>query len=129
VSHKERVTGNAGLPLHMLKLHPTVHLCCTPAGSTRLRSLRRPDSSHSAGLVTISVNKSDNPLSYVAQSMVATKAAVSSANLKNCRDEHRVGVGKAEESGLGIRGFLEVADSPNHSRVLYRNVVETQLKF
>ena len=129
MSYKGRAAGNAGVPLHMLGLHPTVHLCCTPAGSTRLRTLRRPDSSHSAGLVTISVNKSDNPLSYVAQSMMATKTAVNSANLKNGRDEHGVGVGKAEEGGLGIRGLLEVADSPNHSRVLCRSVVETQLKF
>lgn len=129
MSCKERATGKAGAPLHMFGLHPTVHLCCTPAGSIRLRSLRRPDSSHSAGLVMISVNNSDNPLSCVVQLTVATKAAVDLANLKNGRDEHRVGVGKAEEGGLRIRSFLEVADGPNHSGVLYRSVDETQLEF
>ena len=114
-----------GVPLHMLGLHPTAHLCCTPAGSTRLRSLRRPDSSHSAGLVTISVNKSDSPLSYVAELMVDTRAADNSTNLKNGRDEHGVGVGKAEEGSLWIRSLLEVFNSPNHSRVLYRGVNQT----
>ena len=109
----------------MLGLHPTVHLCCTPTGSTRLRSLRRPDSSHSAGLVTISVNKSDSPLSYIAELMVDTKTADHSTNLENGRDEYGVGIGKAKEGGLGIRSLLEVFNSPNHSRVLYRGVNET----
>ena len=109
----------------MLGLHPTLHLCCTPAGSTRLRSLRRPDSSHSAGLVTISVNKSDKPLSYPPESLVPIKTTSGSAYLENGRDEHRVGIGKTEEGGIGICSLLEVPDSPNHSRVLYRGVVET----
>ena len=113
------------MPLHMLGLQPTAHLCCTPVGSTRLRSLRRPDSSHSAGLVTISVNESDSPLSYDAELMVGTGAADSSTNLKDCRDEHGVGIGKAEKGGLGIRSFLEVFNGPNHCGMLYRGVNET----
>ena len=61
--------------------------------------------------------------------MVDTRAADNSTNLKNCRDEHGVGIGKAEEGGLGIRSLLNVFNSPNHSRVLYSGVNETHLEF
>ena len=71
------------------------------------------------------MNKSDNPLSCFVQLTMVAEAAVNSANLKNSRDEHRVGVGKAEEGGLGILSLLEVLNSPNHSRVLDKSVDET----
>jgi hypothetical protein len=48
------------LPLHMLGLHPTLQLCCGPAGSTLLRTLRSPEGSQVAGLVMTSLNKCVN---------------------------------------------------------------------
>jgi len=54
---------------------------------------------------------------------------IDSTHLKNGRDEHGVGVGKAEEGGIGIRSLLKVPNSANHSRVLYRGAVETKLDF
>lgn len=50
-------------PLHMFGWQPTRQLCCGPSGSTLLRSLRRPDESHSAGFVITSSNRVDRPLS------------------------------------------------------------------
>ena len=58
-----------------------------------------------------------------------TEDAVDTADLKNGRDEHRVCVGKAEEGGVGIRSLLKVPNSPNHSGVLYRSMVEARLIF
>lgn len=110
-----------------MPLHPTLQPCCTPAGSMRLRSLRRPDASHSAGLVTISVNRSDNPLSYFERLILVTRFTLISAHLKNGRDEHGVCVGKAEEGGLGVGGLFKTFEGPNHSGVLYRRMVEIQL--
>ena len=61
--------------------------------------------------------------------MLDTNATCNSANLKNGRDKHGVGVREAEEGGLGIRSLLEVRNTPDHSRVLYRSVDETQPTF
>lgn len=61
--------------------------------------------------------------------MVTTDSPADSLYLKDGRDEHGVGVGKAEEGGVGICSLLEVANSPNHGRVLHRSVIEMQLGF
>ena len=55
-------SGEESVPLHMLGLQPTLHSCWGPDGSIRLRSLSRPEGSHSAGLVTISSNRFSRPL-------------------------------------------------------------------
>lgn len=51
------------IPLHMLGLHPTWHLCWGPLGSTRRRSSSSPEASHSAGLVMISSKSVSRPRS------------------------------------------------------------------
>ena len=51
------------VPLHMFGLQPTLQLCWVPEGSILLRSLSRPESSHSAGLVMISSKRLSRPLS------------------------------------------------------------------
>ena len=57
-------SGDERLPLHMLGLQPTLQSCWGPEGSIFRRSLRRPDGSHSAGLVTISWNNVSRPLDF-----------------------------------------------------------------
>lgn len=49
-------------PLHMFGLHPTLHPCCGPSGSTRRRRCRSPSGVHEAGLVIVSVKRSERPL-------------------------------------------------------------------
>ncbi len=53
----------SSVPLHMFGLQPAIQLCWVPEGSILLRSLRRPESSHSAGLVMISSKRLSRPLS------------------------------------------------------------------
>lgn len=55
--------GVHSVPLHMFGLQPALQLCWVPEGSILLRSLRRPESSHSAGLVMISSKRLSRPLS------------------------------------------------------------------
>ena len=58
----------------------------------RLRSRRRPNSSHSAGSVTISVNKFNNPFSCVVELVVYTRATDSLENLKDRMVEMNTGL-------------------------------------
>lgn len=109
--------------MQIFGLQPIGQLCCGPFGSTCRLTLSKPDESHSAGLVTISVKRSWSPFDFVCigelylfgwrirQRRIVTY-------FQDGRDVNGVGTGETEKRRLWVCCCLQPFDTTNHRGML-----------
>ena len=117
----------------MFGLQPIGQLCCGPFGSMCRLTLSKPDESHSAGLVTISVKRSWSPFDFVCVGELSLfgwriRRRRTVTYFQDGRDVNGVGAGETEKCRLWLCCCLEPFDTPNHRGMLTRGLSALDMK-